>query len=265
MNRKPVACPEYYPDTFEKLDRSIRESFEHKKGPGTLQASRRNFHNNLTLVPSAPIEKSGACTAWGYMEIAESNFPKTYLIIGTNHFSETKFSTYLFADWETPLGVVKVNKDLGNELQEAIPQLINEHTAHEKEYSVETQLPWLQFASRDKLSELSFIPLTINCTDQKELTKLAEQINSFSEANNIPIIASYNVEDTATMQYIKSKSSEALVNYKQRKQKDLRELSPLIVLMEIAKIREKNGEIVNYQTSLLSENKKEYYASIKFK
>lgn len=265
MNRKPIACPEYYPNTFEKLDRAIRESFEHKKGPGTLQASRRNVKNNLFLVPAESISKAGPCTAWGYMEIAEAKFPTTYIILGTNHHSDIKYSTYLFANWETPLGPVKVNEELGKKLQEEFPQLINEHTSHEKEHSVEIQLPWLQFAARDKLQELSFIPLTINTKDFKEIKNFAEILNKFAEENNITIITSYNVEDTATIRYIESCSSEALINYKQRKQKDMAELAPLLTLMEIANIREKKGEVISYQPSITGENKREYYASINFK
>jgi len=265
MNRKPIACPEYYPNTFEKLDRSIRESFQHKKGPGTLQASRRNVKNELFLVPSESIEKAGPCTAWGYMEVAEAKFPKTYLVLGSNHHSDVKYSTYLFANWETPLGPVKVNEELGKKLQEEFPQLINEHTSHEKEHSVEIQLPWLQFAARDKLSELTFIPFTINTKDLKEIKHLAEVLSKFAKENDITIVSSYNVEDTATIRYIKSGSSEALINYKQRKQKDLKELAPLLTLIEIANLRNKKGEVISYQTSASEENKREYYASINFK
>ena len=265
MNRKPIACPEYYPNTFEKLDRSIRESFRHKKGQGTLQAQRRNVKNDLFLVPSETIKKAGPCTAWGYMEIAEAKFPKTYLIIGTNHHSNTKYSTYLFANWETPLGIVKINEDMGKALQDVLPQLVNEHTAHENEHSIEIQLPWLQFAARDKLQDLSFIPLTINTKEIKDIKKLAEVLNKFTEENNIPIIASYNVEDTATIRYIKSGNSEALLNYKQRRRKDLKELAPLLTLIEISNLRKKKGEVINFQTSASEENKREHYACINFK
>ena len=185
MNRKPIACPDYYPTTFDKLDKAINESFMHKKGPGTLQSSRRNIPLNLIIVPCDKIKKCGPCSAWGYMEIAESNFPTTYLLLGTNHHSKTKFSTYLFTNWETPFGIIKTNVDLGKELTDIFPQILNEHTGHVEEHSIEIQLPWLQFASRDNLQELSFIPLTINTTAIKDIKKLAEVLSKFTKKHKI--------------------------------------------------------------------------------
>ncbi|MBT4208848.1 AmmeMemoRadiSam system protein B [Candidatus Woesearchaeota archaeon] len=264
MNRKPVACPEYYPNTFDKLDKAIRESFTHKKGPGTLQSSRRNINLNLLAFPSESIEKTGPCQAWGYMELAEANFPETYLIIGTNHHSETKLSTYLFADWETPLGNVKINQDVAKTLSILNPLILNEHTAHENEHSVETQLPWLQFASRDKLTDLTFVPLSINLTTSKEITKLAETLNTLTTKHNITIIATHNIEDKATIQYIKSLDAEALKNYKLRRNKDIRNLAPMLTLMELAKLQNKSAQIIDYQASAKKEDKN-YYACIKFR
>ena len=264
MNRKPIACPDYYPNTFEKLDKSIRESFKHKKGPSTLQASRRNKDLGMIAVPCEQIEKTGPCQAWGYMDIAETKFPQTYLILGTNHHSETKFSTYLFADWETPLGPVKINNELGKKLKDSFPQILNEHTAHEKEHSIEVQLPWLQFASRDKLSELSFIPLSINLKEIKEIKKFAERLKNFTEQHNIPIIASSNIDDTATIRYIKSLDTEGLMNYKQRKQRNIKEYAPLLTLMEISKLKKNKPGIINYQISA-KKGDKDYFACINFR
>ncbi len=261
MNRKPIACPEYYPNTFERLDKAITNSFKEKNGPGTLPSSRRQVEIGTIAVPCDKIENSGQCMAWGYMEIAEKNFPEAYLILGANHHSQTKFSTYLFADWETPFGIVKVNQILGKELINEFPQLINEHTAHEKEHSIEIQLPWLQFASRDKLTELSFIPLSINITTIKEAKILAEKLNVFKEKNNVAIIASCNIDDTTTLQYVKSQDTEALINYKQRKNLEVKEIAPLIVLMELAKLKNKIPHVINSQAI----GKNNYYGCISFK
>ncbi|MDP3916660.1 MAG: AmmeMemoRadiSam system protein B [Nanoarchaeota archaeon] len=258
MNRKPIACPEYYPNTFERLDSAIVNAFMHKNGPGTLQSSRRDTEIKLLITPSEKIEKAGSCMSWGYKDIAEAKFPKTYIILGTNHHSTTKFSTYLFADWETPLGPVKTNQEIGKELSNLFPQLINEHTAHENEHSIEIQLPWLQFASRDKLSELSFIPISINIDSIKDIQILAEAL--FKIQDKATIIASSNIEDTATLQYIQSGDPEALINYKKRKQKDIKEIAPLLTILELARMQNKKPVIINHQAS----KDRMYYACIKY-
>lgn len=260
MNRKPIACPEYYPNTFERLDKAITNSFKDKKGPGTLQSSRRNINTDLMVVPCDKIEASGPCLAWGYKELAESKFQKAYIILGANNHSQTKLSTYLFADWETPLGIVKVNQEFGKELLSSIPRILNEHTAHENEHSIEVQIPWLQFASRDKLTELSFIPLAINLTSLKEIQSFAESLHEFTKKHNIPIIASCNIDDTATIQYVNSEDSEALINYKLRKRIDIKKIAPLLVLMELSKLKGRAPYIINQQQS----GKNMHYACIKF-
>ena len=261
MNRKPVACPEYYPNTFEKVDKAINNAFTDKKGPGTHPSSRRSVDLGLLSVPCDKIENVGPCLAWGYMEVAEKNFPKAYIIIGTNNHSSTKFSTYLFADWETPLGIVKVNQNLGKKLSELFPQLTNEHTAHENEHSIEIQLPWLQFASRDKLSELSFIPVSINIATLKEIKSFAEKLSLFMKENNLPIIASCNIDDSATLQYVNSEDTEALINYKKRKMVDIKNIAPLLVLMEVAKLQNKKPVTLNSQ----SINKSSFNGCINFR
>jgi len=264
MNRKPIACPAFYPNTFEKLDRAIQDAFKSKTGPGTLQAKRRNSTVDLFIAPCDTIEKTGPCTAWGYMDIAEAPFPETYMILGTNNQSDTKFSTYLFTDWETPFGPVKVNQEKGKELMDVFPQILNEHTAHAKEHSVEVQLPWLQFASRDKLDSLTFIPLVINTTSLKEIQKAAEVLSPFLAEHKIPLIVSQNIDDTATLQYIKSGDTGALHNYKQRKQTDLKEIAPLLLVMEIAKLQKKHATIINEQPSRIKSKEKTHYACVKF-
>ena len=260
MNRKPIACPEYYPNTFERLDKAITDSFRNSKGPGTLQASRRNVVVDLVTMPCGKVEAAGPCLSWGYKEVAESKFPKTYVILGTNHHSPTKFSTYLFADWETPLGIVKVNQELGKDLIDAFPQLMNEHTAHESEHSVEAQLPWLQFASRDKLTELSFIPIAINITTIKDIQALAEALHEFTKKHHVSIIASANIDDTATIQYIDSEDTQALINYKLRKNVDIKEVAPLLVMIELSKLKGRIPHVINQQSS----GKTAHYGCIKF-
>tara|TARA_Y100000310_G_C20507128_1_gene726996 strand:- start:151 stop:954 length:804 start_codon:yes stop_codon:yes gene_type:complete len=267
MNRKAIACPEYYPNTFDKLDKEIQSAFNHKKGPGSVQSSRRDTKVDSIIVPCNQIEKCGSCSAWGYIEIAESNFPEAYIILGTNNHSNTKFSTYLFTNWETPFGITKVHVDLGRELMNIFPQLLNEHTAHEEEHSVEVQIPWLQFSSRDKLTDLRFIPVSIGTESIKDIKKFAEALFKFSQQHNITIIASSNIEDTATIKYIESLDTEALINYRKRKEKSIKEVSPILTLMELANIKEQQAKVINYQPSTAGskEERLKYHACIKFK
>tara|TARA_Y100000310_G_C20644970_1_gene796030 strand:- start:477 stop:1325 length:849 start_codon:yes stop_codon:yes gene_type:complete len=268
MIRQTIACPKYYPNNFTELDNQIKKAFLHKEGPGTLPSSRRNNQLPTILVPCDNYKKMGPCIAWAYQEVAESKFPQTYILIGANNHSETKFSTYLFTDWQTPLGPIKTNQELGKALLKHYPKILNEHTAHEHEHSIEIQLPFLQFASRDKLQQLTFIPLSIGTTNITELTELAKHLISFTQNTQIPIIASCPIETTPVIQYIKTLNSEGLLNYLQRKQTHSKPFAPLILIMEMAKLQNQKPVLISLQSAYsITKNKQDtqYYASIKFK
>ena len=98
----------------------------------------------------------------------------------------------------------------------------------------------------------------------KRIKKFAETLNHFTEQHNIPIIASSNIDDTATIRYIKSLDTEGFINYKQRRQKEIKEYAPLITLMEIAKLKNHKPGIINYQISTKKDDKN-YYACINFR
>jgi len=268
MLRQNIACPTYYPQTFSDVDKIIKNAFLHKEGPGTLPTTRRQTPTKLIIAPCGKYDHIGPCAAWAYQDIAEAKFPETYIIIGSNNQSNTKISTYLFANWETPLGEVRVNEELGKELINLYPKIINEHTAHEHEHSVELQLPFLQFATRDKLHDLNFIPLAINTTNPQEIKELATKLVEFTKDKNITIIASSTIEDTPTIQYINNLNSEGLLNYKQRKEKSTKMILPALVVMEIAKQKKLQTTMINMQSAFKTtgnKNDAEYYAAIKFK
>jgi len=268
MNRKPFAFPDYYPSTFERVDKLIRDAFLHEEGPSTLPASRRDVNVSAVIAPCDSYDKIPPCAVWAYKEIAESNFQDTYIVMGTNHCSDIKISTYTFTDWETPLGPVKVDKDFGKELINFYPKVINEHTAHEEEYSVEVQLPFLQFASRDNLHKLKFLPLALNLSKIEDVKEFAGKLNEFVKGKKATIIASSTVEDTATLQYVKTLNTEGLINYRERKKKEVKEVAPILVLMEMAKLNNEKAIVLNcvnaYQITKNKDDVK-YYASVLFK
>lgn len=163
MNRKPVVAGQFYEADFNLLDKQIRECFKSKLGPGDLPVKKRSRNIFGVIAPHAGYQFSGACAAWSYKEIAESKFPDLFLVIGVNHTGlGAPLSTYLFADWETPFGVVKVDRNFGKELIKKFPDLKNEAMAHLHEHSVEVQLPFLQFVNKDKIKDVKFVPIVVS-------------------------------------------------------------------------------------------------------
>ena len=287
MNRKPVVSGMFYESTFDKLDKQIISCFNHKLGPGDLPIKRTNKKILGIISPHAGYPFSGPCAAWAYKEIAESKFPKTYVIISPNHTGfGAEFSTYLFADWETPLGIVKVDKDLGNKLIKNFPDLRNEAEAHLHEHSIETQLPFLQFVSKDNLKKLKFLPICIKSDNYNKLKDLAKVLSEFEDIviicssdlthygpnyNFTPFLNSKKENlhklDAKYIEYIKELNSKDF--FESSKKSTICGKSPIVVAIEFAKEKgSKKTILLNYYTS--GDISNDYtnavgYASIVFK
>ena len=156
--REPYVSGSFYEGNFNNLNKQIENCFE--KGPGELPTKRKNKDIKCIISPHAGYFFSGKCMAWVYKEIGESKFPDVYVIIGTNHYSSETLVN--LDDWETPFGVIKnFNQDLGLEKSKM-----------EQEHSVEVQLPFLQFVSKDRLKELKILPIVTNMYNKNVVEKL---------------------------------------------------------------------------------------------
>ena len=160
MAREPVFAGAFYEKGFNQLDKQINQCFLHEKGPGELPIDKRTTKLKAIIAPHAGYMYSGPCAAWAYKDLAEAEFPDVYIIIGPNHASN---GDWLSTDmWKTPFGEIRVDKDLAKALLKQNDQLkINEH-AHQQEHSIEVQLPFLQFATKDKMHELKILPIIVD-------------------------------------------------------------------------------------------------------
>lgn len=291
MNRKPCVAGQFYASDFNKLDKQIIDCFKSKFGPGTLPVRKRKGKVFGAIAPHAGYMFSGHAQAWVYKEIAEAEFPDLFVIIGPNHTGfGANFSTYLFSDWETPLGTVKVDKKFGKELIKKFPSLVNETGAHLSEHSIEVQLPFLQFANRDKLKDIKFLPIIVGYSEYNECLKLADAITDTDK--NICVIASsdfthygpnygylpfvhakkeniYNL-DSEAINFVKKLDSKGFFEYKNKRKATICGAGPIIVAIEAVKsLGAKSGKLLSYYTSADITNK-DYtnavgYAAIVFK
>lgn len=167
MTRAPVAAGTFYESGFSTLDKQIRESFLHKKGPGELQIEKRGKKISGAIVPHAGYAFSGPCAAWAYKEIGEAEFADLYIILGTSHAgAKTAVS---MDNFETPFGIVRVDQKFAHDLMKK-SGLKADDTAHAHEHSIEVQLPFLQFVCKDFLTKLRILPIVVgNDVDYKKL------------------------------------------------------------------------------------------------
>jgi len=171
MSRKPIVAGMFYPGDFDGLSNQINDSFHSKFGPGALPIKKRTKEIFGIIAPHAGYQFSGPGAAWAYKEIAESKLADVYIMLGLSHSGFP--SCVSLEDWETPLGVVKVDEDFQRVLM-ANSALKQNENAHSQEHSIEVQLPFLQFVNRDYLKQLKIAPIIVS--EDRNYEEIAQAI-----------------------------------------------------------------------------------------
>ncbi len=286
MIRKSIVAGQFYESDFGKLDNQIKSCFEHEKGPATTPLKRDNNRIVKGIIsPHAGYAFSGPCAAWSYKEIGESKFPDIFIIIGPSHSGYD--SCFSRKDFETPFGIVKNDENFLSLLIKNTMIPINEE-AHEKEHSIEVQLPFLQFSNKDMMNVIKIVPLLIGPgTDIKKIGEGIKKAIEESKKQVCMICSSdfthYGINygympffkerkekmyglDKGAIQKIEDKDTEGFVEYVKEKEATICGAKAIALLME--SIDCKKPELLQYYTSgdiVEDYNNAVGYAAIVFK
>ncbi|MGB9707714.1 MAG: AmmeMemoRadiSam system protein B [Candidatus Pacearchaeota archaeon] len=279
--RKAIVSGQFYLSDKSGLNGQVESCFFNKLGPGSLPKAFNLKARKLGLiVPHAGYPYSGACAAWAYkalMEVKKEDMPETFIIFGPCHsgYGKTPFSLSL-ENFETPLGLVKNNIELGNSLIEALSSLglQQDEAAHKLEHSIEVQLPFLQFCYKLAKKEFRIVPIVVSSIDYDSCAKLAMAIAKVLDEQKINkkvcVIASSdfthyglsygflpftrNVKENL---YALDKAAISLILkldsknfYKKATSLTICGYSPIVMMLELVKeLGAKKAELLKYYTS----------------
>ncbi len=168
--RHPAVAGAFYPSQKAELESQVGKAFE--KAAGRPKPSDR--HDIAAAVcPHAGYQYSGWVAAFSFARIAAAySKPPTFVIAGPNHTGYGSLVSLSSEDWETPLGVVKNDKELGKAIVKNAKLIDMEEAAHEYEHSIEVQLPFLQSIYAG--SEVRFVPICMAMQDLEAAKDIAE-------------------------------------------------------------------------------------------
>ena len=280
---KPSFIGQFYEADFEKLEKQIKECFTHDLGPGDLPTKRTNKELKGILVPHAGYSYSGPCAAWAYKETAESQIPKTFIILAPDHNGlHFNFAT-TDQDFETPMGVLQIDKEFVNKL---IQSKLVKKTNNMKEHSLEVQLPLLLFSNMDQLKNIKIVPII--CPTNNNYKELAEEIVKINK--DITVIISsdfthygqrfgytpfkFNIKqsikdlDKQAIKEILNLNSENFLKFIKKTKATICGKYPIALGIEILKlINTKSTELLCYydSTKIIPNDSQVSYASILFR
>ena len=179
MIREPVVAGQFYPDTEEDLKNMIKDCMEHKYGPGikSIVSDEKIFG---IISPHAGYVYSGPTACHSYKSIASQN-PELVIIIGPNHFGIGRdAATMIDAEWQTPLGRVKVDSDAAKEVAEKSKFIEIDEYSH-------SQIPMLQYILSN---DFQILPIILRAQDMETAMDVGNAVSEIAKKKNTMIVAS---------------------------------------------------------------------------
>src|SRR5512137_976631 len=160
MRRASVAG-QFYAGDGPSLRKQIEQCFTGPLGPGIVPKLNPKGKRDIIggVSPHAGYMYSGMVASHLYARLAEDGFPESFVILGPNHTGMGSGLAISVQDFETPLGIAKIDLDLAKQLRKGMVD--EDDQSHRAEHSIEVQLPFLQFIS----PQVKFVPICMGFQD----------------------------------------------------------------------------------------------------
>ena len=194
-SRESVVAGQFYPLEKEALIKQISDFF--------FNAKKSNFESDVVIVPHAGYVYSGQTAAAGFKALKKK---KTYILLGPNHTglgSEISISNSEF--WATPIGKVKVNKELSKLIASEIGEL--DELSHIGEHSIEVQLPFLQFLFKN---DFDIVAISVATDNLEKLKKLGSVLSRISKKYDFGVVVSSDFSHFLNQEETKNRDFEAI-------------------------------------------------------
>jgi AmmeMemoRadiSam system protein B len=180
--RLPAFAGRSYEADAAKLRAQIKGFFTSKEGPEIKASEHAGKSIKALVAPTYEPKHAGPVYAWAYKELQEARQPDLYVLIGTAYSGLGQLVAVTDKDFETPLGVVKVERSITDRLRALVPSAFTEELAHQNEHALEFQLPFLQ-ESLGKDRPFTIVPiLTSFSADSLRDPQVRERVEMFLEA-----------------------------------------------------------------------------------
>lgn len=146
MIRRSAVAGSFYAGTRDRLRLQVEDLLPRSTTPKRAIG---------VVAPHAGYMYSGKVAGAVYSRV---EFPDVFVILGPNHTGLGAGAAIMtYGQWETPLGKVPIDADLGKAILGYSAVLEEDHLGHIREHSIEVQLPFLQFFDRP----FSFVPICL--------------------------------------------------------------------------------------------------------
>ncbi len=161
MIRPPAVSGRFYPSDKKKLTLEIQQYTASENEKSVVRGC---------VVPHAGYMYSGhvAGAVYGAIEI-----PARCVLLGPRHFPGGESMAIISeGSWHTPFGDAPIDAELAAQLKQACPLLREDRVAHQREHSLEVQIPFLQQLN----ANLRFVPVVLATNRYQQLEALGHAV-----------------------------------------------------------------------------------------
>lgn len=203
--RSPAVAGQFYSGDEKGLRREVEGCFTSEIGPGRLPSVGGGPRRILGgLAPHAGLMFSGPVAAHLYDAIASDGLPRTFVIIGPNHTGSGSGIALTTEDFETPLGIAKVDQELAAEMRKDLVDV--DPRAHHYEHSIEVQLPFIQYIA----SDFKIVPICMAFQDYDAARSMGQTIRDAIRGKDVAVVASTDFSHYVTSETAREKDGMAL-------------------------------------------------------
>jgi hypothetical protein len=161
LKRSPAVAGQFYNGNSSKL---------HQQVENYIDKSARREKVIAVVSPHAGLVYSGSVAGAVYSSI---DFPETFILIGPNHTGlGAPVSLMASGEWEIPSGVFRIDEKISYKICMCVPIVTKDTKAHMFEHSLEVQLPFIAYFSK----EVKIVPIVILSATVQECKEIGEGI-----------------------------------------------------------------------------------------
>lgn len=251
--RKPAVAGQFYAGAPGDLVTEIEACYASPLGPGRLpQVGRGPRRLRALVVPHAGYTYSGPVAAHAFGELARDGLPEVFVIIGPNHTGVGAPVALATEDFETPLGVARVDREMARKILAGIVEADLE--AHRYEHSIEVEIPFLQHLRR----EVTIVPICMGMQDYETAHQVGEIVGEAIKGRDAVVIASTDFthyepresaarKDALAIKDIEAQEPQALYKTVNRHHVSMCGYGPVMATLEAIKAKE--ARLLKYATS----------------
>jgi len=234
----------FYPAEKEKLQRDISLLLNVAK-------PEKSFNKIFGIVsPHAGYIYSGKTAAYAYNLLKNKSY-KTVIVISPSHAEYFPgISIYDGDAYETPLGIVEIDKDMTEKIVNNSKVIFKGIQGHRKEHALEVQIPFLQSVLKD----FKIVPIVMGDQSKMFVDHLAEKISEVVDEETLVVASSdmshfYSSEeadrlDSVVEQRINDFDFEQLLKDLDDKECEACGGGPIAVMMKAASLKNINKSYV---------------------